>query len=235
MEEEGWYLHNAMIHEGVIYHPDCFKDLQKNGGLDNSLDTTADSVMDTSSGVIKEEAQEEPDQEMKSEVPDVRPEQTEEIKTEAAAEPPATAEPSEMEVETPVSLKEEQSEPESVNTEAMEAMELTDEVKTELTDQTAEKLEESEKEENEEKEVKEEAEKELEEESSANTSLVGDESHMLAAPVMSQPKVVNLLEGGDWLCLPSQFSSIVMITKIYLSPRSSCNERLLYSPPHGPG
>merc|ERR1712110_620025 len=39
------------------------------------------------------------------------------------------------------------------------------------------------------KEEKEEAEKEVEEESSANTSLVGDESHMLAAPVMSQPKV----------------------------------------------
>ena len=92
MEEEGWYLHNAMIHEGVIYHPDCFKDLQKNGDLDNSLDTTADSVMDTSSGVIKEEAPEETDQEMKPVVPDVKLEQTEEMITE-----PAAAEPSEME------------------------------------------------------------------------------------------------------------------------------------------
>ena len=226
MEEEGWYLHNAMIHEGVIYHPDCFKDLQKNGGLDNSLDTTADSVMDTSSGAIKEETPEESDQEMKPAVPDVKLEQTEEMITEPAAEPPAPAEPSEMVVETPVSVKEEQPEPEPVKTEPME---LSEEVKTELTDPTADQLEEPEQ------EVKEEAEKEVEEESSANTSLVGDESHMLAAPVMSQPKVVNLLEGGDWLCLPSQFSSIVMITKIYLSPRSSCNERLLYSPPHGPG
>ena len=217
MEEEGWYLHNAMIHEGVIYHPDCFKDLQKNGDLDNSLDTTADSVMDTSSGVIKEERPEESDQEMKPLVPEVTQEQAEEMITE-----PAPAESTEMVVETPVSVKEEQPEPESVNTEAMEAMELTEEVKTELTD----KLEEPEQEVKEEtekevKEEKEEAEKEVEEESSANTSLVGDESHMLAAPVMSQPKVVNLLEGGDWLCLPSQFSSIVIITKIYTSPRSS--------------
>merc|ERR1719192_1950102 len=59
-------------------------------------------------------------------------------------------------------------------------MELTEEVKTEPSDQTADKVEEKEG-------VK--AEKELEEESSANTSLVGDESHMMAAPVMSQPKV----------------------------------------------
>ena len=227
MEEEGWYLHNAMIHEGVIYHPDCFKDLQKNGDLDNSLDTTADSVMDTSSGVIKEEAPEETDQEMKPVVPDVKLEQTEEMITE-----PAAAEPSEMVVETPVIPKEEQPEaepePEAANTEAME---LTEEDKTELTDQTEVKQEEPEPDVKEEPEVK-----EVEEESSANTSLVGDEeSHMLAAPVMSQPKVVNLLEGGDWLCLPSQFSSIVIITKIYLSPRSSCYERLLYSPAYGPG
>ena len=239
VEEEGWYLHNAMIHEGVIYHPDCFKDLQKNGGLDTSLDTTADSVMDTSSGVIKEEAHEESDQEMKPTVPDVKLEQTEEETTaEPASEPPAAAEPSEMEVEAPVSVKEEQ--PESLK---IEAMELTEEVKTEPSDQTADKVEEKEglkeekdEEKDEEKEeVTEESEKELEEESSANTSLVGDESHMMAAPVMSQPKVVNLLEGGDWLCLPSQFSSIVIITKIYLSPRPSCYERLLCSPTYGPG
>ena len=232
MEEEGWYLHNAMIHEGVIYHPDCFKDLQKNGDLDNSLDTTVDSVMDTSSGVIKEETPEESDQEMKPEVPEVKLEQAEEMITE-----PTPAEPTEMVVETPVSVKEEQPEPESVNTEAMEAMELSEEVKTELTDSTANKLEEPEQEVKEETEKEVEAEKEVEtekeveEESSANTSLVGDESHMLAAPVMSQPKVVNLLEGGDWLCLPSQFSSIVIITKIYHSPRSSSYQRRLqYSP-----
>ena len=108
-------------------------------------------------------------------------------------------------------------------------MELPEEVKTEQTDAPADQMEEAEQ------EVKEEAEKEVEEESSANTSLVGDESHMLAAPIMSQPKVVNLLEGGDWLCLPSQFSSIVIITKIYLSPRSSSYERLLCSPAYGPG
>ena len=232
VEEEGWYLHNAMIHEGIIYHPECFKDLQKNGELDSSLDTTADSMMDTSTGVIKEEAPEGSDQEMKPVVPDLKLEQPEEM----ISEPPAPAEPIEMVVETPVSVKEEKPEQESETTEAME---LTEEVKTELTDPPADQPDEPTKEVKEEDaedaEKEQEQEQELEEESSANTSLVGDESHMLAAPVMSQPKVVNLLEGGDWLCLSPQFSSIVIITKIYLSPLPSRYERLLSSDGSLPG
>merc|ERR1719445_2760223 len=128
--------------------------------------------MDTSTGVIKEEAPEGSDQEMKPVVPDLKLEQPEEMVSESPA-------PAEMVVETPVSVKEEKPEPESETTEAME---LTEEVKTELTDPPAEQPDEPTKEEQE-------LEQEQEEESSANTSLVGDESHMLAAPVMSQPKV----------------------------------------------
>merc|ERR1712073_212986 len=52
-EEEGWYLHNAMEHENVIYHPECFKD--KNNVVDTSMDTTTDSGLDTSAVVTKEE------------------------------------------------------------------------------------------------------------------------------------------------------------------------------------
>ena len=33
--EEGWYLNNAMEHEGTVYHPECFKD--KDNAMDNSL------------------------------------------------------------------------------------------------------------------------------------------------------------------------------------------------------
>merc|ERR1711872_1022631 len=51
-EEEGWYLHNAMKHEGVIYHPECFKD--KNN-MDTSVDTTLEnSTMDTSENNVDE-------------------------------------------------------------------------------------------------------------------------------------------------------------------------------------
>merc|ERR1719195_1054029 len=66
VEEEGWYFHNAMIHDGVIYHPECFKDLEKNGecletSMDTTADSTADSNMDTSTPAVQEpEDQEQP-------------------------------------------------------------------------------------------------------------------------------------------------------------------------------
>ena len=86
MEEEGWYFHNAMIHDGVIYHPECFKDLEKNGecletSMDTTADSTADSNMDTSTPAVQEpEDQEQPmeaDLEVKPTVADVKEEQPE--------------------------------------------------------------------------------------------------------------------------------------------------------------
>jgi len=46
-EEGGWYLHNAMRHEGVLYHPECYKDLDKASQVDSSIDTTTENI-DTS-------------------------------------------------------------------------------------------------------------------------------------------------------------------------------------------
>merc|ERR1712233_206099 len=43
-EEGGWYLHNAMRHEDVLYHPECHKDLDKAGQVDSSMDTTTENI-----------------------------------------------------------------------------------------------------------------------------------------------------------------------------------------------
>ena len=110
MEEEGWYYHNAMLHEGVLYHPECFKDLEKNGGMDSSMDTTADSVMDntadsamdTSNGAIKDPAMDV--EEMTPMVADVKLEQPEQSDEESK--------PSSNEIaETPINVKAEDPEP----------------------------------------------------------------------------------------------------------------------------
>lgn len=218
MEEEGWYYHNAMVHEGVIYHPECFKDLEKNGGcMDSSMDTTADSVMDntadsamdTSNSAIKDPAMDV--EEMTPMVADVKLEQPEQSEEES--------QPSSNEMETPISVKAEDEplEPE-IKTESappQQAESVEAEPNTENPEDPSEEVNKEPKEE-EEEEDKKLAEEETDKASSANTSLVGDESHELAAPVMSQPKVVNLLAGGDWLCLSSQLT-VVIITKIYLS------------------
>lgn len=45
-EEGGWYLHNAVRHDGVLYHPECHKDMDKVGQVDTSVDTTIET-MDT--------------------------------------------------------------------------------------------------------------------------------------------------------------------------------------------
>jgi len=224
VEEEGWYYHNAMLHEGVLYHPECFKDLEKNGGcMDSSMDTTADSVMDntadsamdTSNGAIKDPAMDV--EEMTPMVADVKLEQPEQSEEES--------QPSSNEIaETPINVKAEDPEPlePEIKTESApphQAESVEAEPNTENSEDPSEEVKKEPKEEEEDEEVEEDkkvAEEETEKASSANTSLVGDESHELAAPVMSQPKVVNLLEGGDWLCLSSQLT-VVILTKIYLS------------------
>ena len=47
MEEGGWYLHNAMRHEGVLYHPECHKDMEKVGQVDTSFNTTIEAINTT--------------------------------------------------------------------------------------------------------------------------------------------------------------------------------------------
>merc|ERR1719431_1306870 len=55
-EEGGWYLHNAMRHEGVLYHPECYKDLDKVSQVDSSMDTTTDNLDTTANEEkVKEE------------------------------------------------------------------------------------------------------------------------------------------------------------------------------------
>jgi len=47
LEEGGWYLHNAMRHEGVLYHPECHKDMEKVGQVDTSFNTTIEAINTT--------------------------------------------------------------------------------------------------------------------------------------------------------------------------------------------
>lgn len=46
LEEGGWYLHNAIRHDDVLYHPECHKDMEKTSLVDTSVDTTTEA-MDT--------------------------------------------------------------------------------------------------------------------------------------------------------------------------------------------
>merc|ERR1711981_466206 len=98
--------------------------------------------------------------------------------------PEPQPQPTEMEVETPFSLKEESESKPEPETET-ETQTQTEAAVTELPELNIKAEQPTDNSE----EPSEEAEQETEEASSANTSLVGDESHMLAAPVMSQPKV----------------------------------------------
>ena len=168
-EEEGWYLHNAMVYEGIVYHPECFKD--KNNAMDNSLDTSADTAMETS--VVAEN--------------EVVPKQ----------EPMAEEESKPLEEEkfaAPVKAENDEKESmEVTETESVSIKEETDEVQdTNVQEEPhVEEMETKDEEANE--EVKPEEEKAVEnkeEDRSANTSLVSDDNMLLAAPVVTQPKVV---------------------------------------------
>ena len=85
-EEGGWYLHNAVRHDDVLFHPECHKDMDKVGQVDTSVDTTIETMdtteteqkvdLDESIGNILERVEEEdvgmkPD--VKAKVPDVGP------------------------------------------------------------------------------------------------------------------------------------------------------------------
>ena len=45
-EEGGWYLHNAVRHDDVLFHPECHKDINKVGQVETSVVTTIET-MDT--------------------------------------------------------------------------------------------------------------------------------------------------------------------------------------------
>ena len=154
-----------MVYEGTVYHPECFKD--KNNAMDNSLDTSADTGMETAVAeneiVPKEEqiAKEEPkSQEDEQFVSTVEAENAKEESMELS------------EAETgPVPIKEE--------IDALQETDVHDNANVEEME-----LKNDEADEEEEKTV------EDKEDRSANTSLVSDDNMLLAAPVVTQPKVV---------------------------------------------
>ena len=154
-EEEGWYLHNAMVYEGTVYHPECFKD--KNNAMDSSLDTSADQTMAEENEVVPKE---EP---MSQEV--------DKVVSPAEAE---NGESMEVTVAEPVSIKEEKDAVQQTDNQEnapVEEMEVKSEEPVEKVEPEEEKAEDK------------------QEDQSANTSLA-DDNMLLAAPVVTQPKVV---------------------------------------------
>ena len=165
-EEEGWYLHNAMVYEGTVYHPECFKD--KNNAMDTSLETSAVEEADV---ITKQDPEE-----METPVETAKPE------AEETAAPPAEVESVKeesmelIETETAnVSIKEEENKDGEEETNVQE-----NESKMEVDVKNEEATEE---------EVKTE-EKEEEKVADLSASLVSDDNMLLAAPVVTQPKVV---------------------------------------------
>ena len=160
-----------MVYEGIVYHPECFKD--KNNAMDNSLDTSADTAMETS--VVAENEI----------VPKQEPMADEESKT-----------LEEEKVVAPVKAENDQEESMEVieaGTESVSIKEETDAVQETNVqeDPNVEEMETKDEEANEEvKPEEEKAVEDKEEDRSANTSLVSDDNMLLAAPVVTQPKVV---------------------------------------------
>merc|ERR1712098_799997 len=166
-EEEGWYLHNAMKHEGVIYHPECFKD-KKN--LDTSVDTTLeDSAMDTSENNLNEEPMEQAPAEEKA----IKAEVERKNDDDTAAAPLEN-----------LSIKEETHDTENVKEEPKQEI---NEVNVKTEPSVSPKIESDETKND---EVKDEELNEENVNSSGNTSFVVDDHMMLAAPVITQQKVV---------------------------------------------
>ena len=58
LEEVGWYLHNAVRNEGVLYHPECHKDMEKVGTADTSVDTTIDAMDTTEEKILTDSFEE---------------------------------------------------------------------------------------------------------------------------------------------------------------------------------
>ena len=161
-----------MVYEGIVYHPECFKD--KNNAMDTSLDTSADTGLETAAAVAENEivpkeeqiAKEEPkSQEDENVVATVEAENVKEESMELSE-----AETGSVPIKEEIDALQETDVHDNANVEEMELKNEADE------------------------EVKPEEEKTVEdkeEDRSANTSLVSDDNMLLAAPVVTQPKVVT--------------------------------------------
>merc|ERR1712038_287519 len=136
------------------------------------MDTTTDSGLDTSAVVTKEEPAD-TEEEAKPSTEEMQQEDSIQETNDVKVEPPSAAETSGEDL----NVKEEIT-PIAAPTDAMEeSKEDAEDVKTETDIKTEDVSEEPQEE-----EVK-------EDDPSANTSLVSDDNMMLAAPVVSQPKV----------------------------------------------
>jgi len=171
-EEEGWYLHNAMKHEGIIYHPECFKD------KDNVVDTSLDSTMDKST--IEQETVVTKIEPLETMETDIKP-VVENMETEAGGDANTCdtvkhEDDAPMEESTePINVKKEPSIEQPTEEEPLEdASDVKQEAEVKTEDDVAEMVDTAE---------------EKTESLSANTSLVSDDNLMLAAPVVTQPKV----------------------------------------------
>ena len=184
-EEGGWYLHNAMRHEGVLYHPECFKDLDKVSQVDSSMDTTADNLDTTAQEEkVKDQGENIGEGEHVGNILEMVKEEDVEmeanVKVEASELDKGQAPVEKMETD-PHETTEEDAKPTDDNANNLE-------VKEEPSDEASSAVEEA---------------KADEELGSANNSLVADgaESGMnsLSAPVVAQQKVVI---PGQLLVLP---------------------------------
>jgi len=208
VEEGGWYLHNAMRHEGVLYHPECFKDMEKNTSMETaSADTTMESL-DRSDHPVKLDQQEE---KMESGEKEENIEQPSKLKMESenpSEEDLKAIDSLAIKEETPIpivmqdqiltgleidSLTEIKTEAPVVDVSAEDPEEKMDSKSTDDNDNNVEIKEETEN--GEKEELKEDAEEGVEKTAAGNNSLVDDAVEM-SAPVVAQPKVeikVNIL------------------------------------------
>ena len=161
-----------MVYEGIVYHPECFKD--KNNAMDTSLDTSADTGLETAAAtaeneivpkeeqIVKEEPKSQEDENVVNTV------EAENVKEESMEL--SEAETGSVPIKEEIDALQETDVHDNANVEEMELKNEADE------------------------EVKPEEEKTVEdkeEDRSANTSLVSDDNMLLAAPVVTQPKVVT--------------------------------------------
>ena len=175
-----------MRHEGVLYHPECFKDLDKVSQVDSSMDTTADNLDTTAQEEkVKEQAENTGEGEHVGNILEMVKEEDVEmeanVKVEASELDKGQQAPVEKMETDPHGTTEEDAKPTDDNANNLE-------VKEEPSDEASSAVEEA---------------KADEELGSANNSLVADgaESGMnsLSAPVVAQQKVVI---PGQLLVLP---------------------------------
>merc|ERR1719154_83935 len=189
MEEGGWYLHNAVRVDGVLYHPECHKDMEKVGHGDTSVDTTIDT-MDTSEEKVHTDGLEEPVGQILELVKE-EPEADIDVKPEVLDNDSEKIESSVEKMDTEcIGVKEEGVEKELKPTDDNDN---NVEVKGEVVGEGDESME----------EVNE------DEVASANNSLVADGAesgaNSLSAPVVAQPKVVMTGLHGELPVLTVQF------------------------------